>query len=134
MLIGTFSRHVGLSEDTLRYYEKIGLMPDVDRTRSGRRSYSDDHLAWVDFLKVLKATGMGINDMVQYVRLRSLGIASIKERQDLLRSHLKVVEAKRSELERAEILLNEKITLFQSVLDGEVDGDSLECASGDRQT
>lgn len=131
MLIGAFADRVGLSIDTLRYYEKIGLMPDVDRTPSGRRSYSSDHIAWVDFLNILKATGMGVTEMARYVELRSRGLSSLSERQTMLVKHLELVTAKRRELESTESVLNEKITLFQCVLEGEIDGETLHCAKGD---
>lgn len=133
MLIGAFADRVGLSIDTLRYYEKIGLIPDVDRTPSGRRSYSTDHIAWVDFLNILRATGMGVSDMARYVKLRSRGLSSLSERQEMLVKHLKLVTAKRKELENTENLLKEKIKVFQSVLNGERDGASLHCAAGDQR-
>ncbi|MEM6464203.1 MAG: MerR family transcriptional regulator [Pseudomonadota bacterium] len=133
MLIGTFSRRVGLSVDTLRYYEKIGLMPQVDRTHSGRRRYSSDHVAWVDFLNVLKSTGMGVNDMARYVDLRSKGISSINERREMLVQHRKKVTARRRELEESEVLLKEKIDHFQSVMNGDVDGVDLTCATGEKR-
>ena len=133
MLIGTFAERVGLSVDTLRYYEKIGLMPPVDRMPSGRRNYSSDHVAWVEFLNLLKATGMGVRDMSRYVELRSKGLASLQDRQTLLIKHLEVVVAKRKKLEEMERVLREKTALFQSVLDGELNGQTLSCATGDEQ-
>ena len=128
MMIGEFSRKVGLSIDTLRYYEKIGLMPDVDRTRSGRRRYGSDHIVWIDFLHVLKATGMGVGHMAEYVRLRSEGGQSVAQRQKMLIEHLETVSCRRRELQKTERLLRQKIDLFQSVIDGVIEGDSLTCA------
>lgn len=133
MLIGAFADRVGLSADTLRYYEQIGLMPNVGRTPSGRRSYSADHIAWVEFLNILKATGMGVRDMARYVELRSYGLSSLAERHTMLVTHLELVTAKRRELETTEAVLKEKINLFQSVLDGEIDGATLHCAKGDQR-
>ena len=133
MLIGKFADRVGLSVDTLRYYEKIGLMPPVDRMPSGRRNYSSDHIAWVEFLNILKATGMGVSDMSRYVELRSKGLASLQDRQDLLIKHLQIVIAKRKEIKEMETVLREKTALFQSVLDGKLDGQTLACATGVEQ-
>lgn len=85
----------------------------------------------MEFLHVLKATGMGVSDMDRYVKLRSDGLSSLLERQEMLTKHLEVVAAKRKELENVENTLIEKVKLFQSVLNGDIDGDTLHCATGD---
>lgn len=131
MQIGEFAARTGLSPDTLRYYEKIGLMPRPARDRSRRRDYSDDHLRWVEFLQILRSTGMSVNDMVRYVVLRSAGGASVGERLELLVQHRRRVSEERRRLERVEKLLDDKIALFTAVRDGTLDAGALHCASGD---
>ncbi|MEP3199828.1 MAG: MerR family transcriptional regulator [Lentilitoribacter sp.] len=127
MQIGEFSKHSGLSIDTIRYYEKIGLMPLPLRDGGGRRIYRDDHLVWADFLDVLKSTGMGVKDMASYVELRAGGAQSIPERLELLTKHHLKVRAEIKRLQDVDAVLSEKITTFKAVLSGEIDGDSLTC-------
>ena len=67
------------------------------------------YVAWVDFLIILKTTGMGVSDMTQYVELRSKGINSLSQRQSMLTKHLELATLNRIELERTENVLNEKL-------------------------
>lgn len=127
MQIGEFSKHSGLSIDTIRYYEKIGLMPLPLRDGGGRRIYSDDHLVWSDFLDVLKSTGMGVKDMACYVELRAGGAQSIPERLELLIKHHLKVRSEIQRLQKIDAVLSDKIATFKTVLSGEIDGDSLTC-------
>jgi 4-carboxymuconolactone decarboxylase len=70
MRIGEIARLSGLSAHTLRYYERIGLLPYADRDRSGQRDYDASILAWTEFLGRLKTTGMPIREMLRYAALR----------------------------------------------------------------
>lgn len=132
MQIGEFAERTGLSPDTLRYYEKVGLMPRPARDRAKRRDYSDDHLRWVEFLQVLRSTGMGVADMVRYVTLRADGAASVGERLDLLVAHRRRVSQERRRLAEVERLLDEKIALFTAVRDGARAPGDLTCSAGGR--
>lgn len=69
----------GVSEHTLRYYEKVGLL-NVGRLKNGRRFYTEQDVRWIKTLKLLRSTGMSIQDMLHLVRLTRQGDASIKER------------------------------------------------------
>lgn len=131
MRIGDFAERTGLSPDTLRYYEKIGLMPPPGRDGVGARDYSNDHLRWAEFLDVLKSTGMGVRDMARYVALRADGAASIPERLSLLSAHLAKVRAERRRLAAVERTLTDKIAFFEAVLTGAASADDLVCAKGD---
>ncbi len=132
MQIGEFSERSGLSTDTLRYYEKIGLMPSPDRDPGGRRTYSSDHLQWVEFLQVLRSTGMGVRDMARYASLREDGLASVADRLDMLEIHREKVAEERRRLAAVEALLTNKIDMFQGVLDGTLKPTDLSCAVGER--
>ncbi|MEP4031799.1 MerR family transcriptional regulator [Roseibium polysiphoniae] len=129
MLIGDLAQKCGLSVDTLRYYEKIGLIPKPLRDRGGRRVYDQTILRWVDFLDRLKATGMGIKDRLRYADLRTRGAASLTERRQMLEDHRDKV---RSDLERlTEMLdvLDDKIILYRKMEAGEAVDPSFEnCA------
>lgn len=127
MQIGEFSKHSGLTIDAIRYYEKIGLIPLPLRDGGGRRIYGEDHLVWVDFLDVLKSTGMGVKDMASYVELRTHGAKSIPERLELLTRHHQKVRKEIERLQKIDAVLSDKITTFNAVLSGEIDGDTLTC-------
>lgn len=133
MMIGAFSERTGVSADTLRYYEKIGLIPMPARDSGGNRVFSDDHLRWMEFLEVLKSTGMGVKAMSRYVMLRSQGTASIPERLSILKKHYERVSIERQRLADAEQLLADKIVRFQAVVDGQMDPADLTCAQGRRK-
>ena len=76
MKIGELAKRTGLSAHTLRYYERIGLLPYADRDRSGQRDYDASILAWIEFLGRLKTTGMPISEMLAYAALREAGEAT----------------------------------------------------------
>ncbi len=132
MQIGEFSKHSGLTIDAIRYYEKIGLIPLPLRDGGGRRIYGEDHLVWVDFLDVLKSTGMGVKDMASYVELRTHGAQSIPERLKLLTNHHQKVRKEIERLQKIDAVLSDKITTFKAVLNGEMDGDTLTCKKENR--
>ena len=132
MQIGEFSKHSGLTIDAIRYYEKIGLIPLPLRDGGGRRIYGEDHLVWVDFLDVLKSTGMGVKDMASYVELRTHGAQSIPERLKLLTNHHQKVRKEIERLQKIDAVLSDKITTFKAVLNGEIDGDTLTCKKENR--
>lgn len=132
MRIGEFSKHSGLTIDSIRYYEKIGLIPMPLRDGGGRRIYGEDHLIWIGFLDVLKSTGMGVKDMARYVELRAHGAQSIAERLDLLKRHHEAIGNEIQRLHKIDTVLSDKIAMFQAVLDGEIDGDTLMCKKEDK--
>lgn len=73
MKIGELAKRAGLSAHTLRYYERIGLLPRADRDASGQRDYDASILVWIGFLERLKTTGMPIREMLRYAALREQG-------------------------------------------------------------
>ena len=77
----------GITRHTLRYYERIGLLPPVGRTVSGHRRYSDSDVGWIVFLCLLRETGMSIQDMQRFVDLTREGDHTVPTRVDLLRTH-----------------------------------------------
>ena len=66
MKIGNLAKRTGLSAHTIRYYERIGLLPRADRDSSGQRDYGASILVWIEFLGRLKTTGMPIREMLRY--------------------------------------------------------------------
>ncbi|AWB20728.1 MerR family transcriptional regulator [Methylobacterium currus] len=109
MKIGELARHSGLSTHTIRYYEKIGLLPYASRDRSSQRDYDASILSWIAFLRRLKTTGMPIRDMLRYAALREGGRGTEAERRALLESHRDRVRAQVSDLQACLLALDGKI-------------------------
>jgi MerR family transcriptional regulator, copper efflux regulator len=94
LTIQDVSRHSGLSEPTLRYYEEVGLIGPIARDeRSGHRRYSDGDVNAVEILTCLRAVGMGIGEMRTYLANRTRGQEAAAEQRDLLLRHAQQVEA-----------------------------------------
>ena len=79
MKIGELAKRSGLSAHTIRYYERIGLLPYADRDQSGQRDYDASILVWIEFLHRMKTTGMPIREMLRYAALRAGGVETEAE-------------------------------------------------------
>ena len=109
MKIGELTKRSGLSAHTIRYYERIGLLPFAGRDRSGRRDYDASILIWIEFLGRLKTTGMPIREMLRYAALRERGAGTEKERRELLEKHRERVRAHAARLKSCLLVLDTKI-------------------------
>ncbi|MGH3877319.1 MAG: MerR family transcriptional regulator [Actinophytocola sp.] len=103
----------GLSIDTLRYYERIQLIDPPARDSGGRRAYSDEDLAWLEFLTRLRTTGMPIRMMREYARLRHQGTASATRRKQILIEQRAEVLDRIVELNSCLDVLNYKIANYE---------------------
>jgi DNA-binding transcriptional MerR regulator len=110
--------YTGLSAHTLRWYERIGLMPHVDRSNTGQRRYSDQDLDWLDFVGKLRLTGMPVADMVRYAELVRQGRHTYPERLELLVSHREDVIRRIAELRDTLGVLDFKIDLYAGAATG----------------
>jgi len=91
MRIAEVSQKYDLTADTLRYYERIGLIPSVNRNAGGIREYIEEDCNWVNFIKCMRGAGLSIEVLVEYVTMFQQGNSTIKARKKLLieqRSHL----------------------------------------------
>ncbi|TDC82965.1 MerR family transcriptional regulator [Actinomadura sp. 7K507] len=102
----------GFSIDTLRYYEKIGLLPGIARNASGRRVFSDDDLRWLGMLRCLRETGMPIAEMLRYTELARGGTGTVAERLALLQDHDRRVEEQIARLREQQEHIQWKIRLY----------------------
>jgi DNA-binding transcriptional MerR regulator len=107
--ISEVEARTGLSQHTLRWYERIGLMPHVDRSHSGQRRFTDKDLGWLEFVGKLRATGMSVADMVRYAELVREGEHTVAERRELLERTRREVLARIDELTDALGVLDYKI-------------------------
>ncbi|MDP1379577.1 MerR family transcriptional regulator [Priestia megaterium] len=105
----------GLSTHTLRYYEKIGLIKNVQRDQTGYRQYTDVDLAWIQFLIRLRVTGMPMLKMKQFSDLRQKGESTITARKELLEEHYNDVLDKIEELELNSHKIEEKIAHYKKL-------------------
>ena len=103
LTIAEVSKKFDISADTLRYYERIGLIPSVNRPAGGIRNYTQEDCNWVEFIKCMRGAGLSIEVLVDYVNMFKEGNSTIVARKELL------VEQRRQ--------LAEKISEMQAVLD-----------------
>lgn len=91
MTIAEVSQKYNMPADTLRYYERIGLIPPVNRNASGIREYTEEDCNWVNFIKCMRNAGLSIEVLAEYVNMFQQGNSTIRARKELLieqRSHL----------------------------------------------
>jgi len=105
----------GLTAHTLRYYERIGLVWEVDRDGAGHRRYTEDDVGWLLLLTRLRATGMRVRDMLRYAELARNGPATLAARVELLEEQRDRVTARIAELQSDLDLLNYKITAYREL-------------------
>lgn len=115
MLIGEVSRRTGLSIDTLRFYEKIGLIQPPARDDAGRRDYDPEVLGWIGFLEQLNATGMKQADRVRYARLRQQGPATASDRRAMLEVHRDDIRRRLLQLQETLALMDRKIVAYRAM-------------------
>jgi DNA-binding transcriptional MerR regulator len=104
----------GFSLDTIRYYEKIGLLDSVARSSGGHRVFSDDDVAWLGILQCLRDTGMPIADMQRYAELARSGDGTIAERLRLLEDHDRAIEERIAQLRARQAHVRDKIEWYRS--------------------
>jgi DNA-binding transcriptional MerR regulator len=118
MKIGQLAKRSGLSAHTIRYYERIGLLPHAARDPSSRRDYDASILIWIEFLRRMKATGMPIREMLRYAALRERGAGTQAERRALLEEHRERVHRRVVELQECLIVLDAKIAGYSGSKEG----------------
>ena len=116
MTIAEVSRRYQLSPDTLRYYERIGLIPAVGRTKSGIRDYSESDCNWVEFIKCMRGAGLPIESLVEYVALFVQGDKTIPARKLLLIAQRQKLAQRISEMQGVLARLDTKIEGYDSHL------------------
>ena len=113
--IAQAAAHSGLSIDTLRYYERIGLVEPPARDSGGRRDYSDEDMAWLHFLTRLRTTGMPIRMMREYAQLRHRGVGTTSRRKQILVEHRAGVRERISELQSCLEMLDYKVAHYDQI-------------------
>ncbi|HEB96190.1 MAG TPA: heavy metal-responsive transcriptional regulator [Sedimenticola thiotaurini] len=116
--IGWVSRHLGMSVDTLRYYERIGLLPPVLRSASGRRCYGRKDLSRLRFIRRAQAMGFSLDEIAQLLRMREDPLHARDEVRRLTLSKLQETEARLQEITTLRNELQLLVNLCQGTADG----------------
>ena len=114
MTISEVSQKYDISQDTLRYYERIGLIPRVNRNKSGIRDYTEEDCGWVEFIKCMRGAGLSVEVLIEYVRLyiEGGGEKTLKARKDLLIEQRKQLAARLEEMRKVLERLDYKISVL----------------------
>ena len=116
MTIKQVCNQYGLTPDTLRYYEKIGIIPEVRRTAGGIRDYDDAAIGWVENAVCMRSAGVPVESIVEYVRLYQAGDETLEARRDLLKKVHTNLLAQRQQMEAAIDRLAFKISRYDAAL------------------
>ena len=116
MKIADVSEQYGISADTLRYYERIGLIPPVHRKVSGIRDYSELDLRRVEFIKCMRSAGLPVEVLIEYVGLVQQGDKTIEARKEILKEQRELLAARMKEMQKTLDLLNHKIEVYEKAV------------------
>ena len=116
MTIAQVSQKYGVSADTLRYYERIGLLPPVGRTKSGIRDYTEEDCNWVNFINCMRSAGLPVETLIEYVGLCGQGDETIPARKELLMEQRRQLAARIGEMQAVLDRLDKKIEGYESHL------------------
>lgn len=96
MTIKEVAEKYHISQDTLRYYERIKMIPEVTRTSGGIRDYQEEDLKWVELAICMRSAGLPIEAMIEYVRLFQQGDKTIPARLELLNSQMEILKEQKT--------------------------------------
>ena len=116
MTIAEVSEKYGISPDTLRYYEKEGLLPPVKRTAGGIRDYGESDCGWVEFIKCMRSAGLPVEVLAEYVALFMQGDHTAERRKGILIEQRGKIREKIEELKTVEKRLDYKISNYDKII------------------
>lgn len=116
MKIAEVSEQYTISSDTLRYYERIGLIPPVNRSVSGIRDYNETDLKRVEFIKCMRSAGLPIEALIEYVGLVQQGDKTIAARKAILKEQREQLAARMKEMQKTLDLLDYKISVYENTV------------------
>ena len=116
MKIAEVSERYGISTDTLRYYERIGLLPAVNRNDNGIRDYNERDLQRVDFIKCMRGAGLPIEVLIDYMALIQQGDLTIEARKEILVEQRDLLGERIQEMQKTLDLLNHKIQVYENAI------------------
>ena len=117
MTISEVSEKYAVSQDTLRYYERIGLIPPVNRSNRGIRDYEQEDCKWVEFIKCMRSAGLPIEALLEYMALIQQGDETIEARKELLIGQRRQLQARLEEMKTTLERLDYKIARYEHAVD-----------------
>ncbi len=117
MTIKEVSEKFGISQDTLRYYERVGMIPHVTRTAGGIRNYQESDLGWVEMALCMRSAGLPIEAMIEYVRLFQEGDETIPARLQLLLDQREALIEQKAQIDSTLKRLNYKISRYERAVE-----------------
>lgn len=124
MTIKEAANKFGVSQDTLRYYERVGAIPPVGRTAGGIRDYGEEDLKWINTAMCLRSAGVSIESIVEYVKLFQQGEGTFEARCALLSKEREGIIKQIEQLKEAVALLEYKISRYEvAIKTGELSWD-----------
>jgi DNA-binding transcriptional MerR regulator len=108
---------MGVTAHTLRYYEKEGILPYIQRDDYGNRVFHENNIEWMGFIKCLRETGMSIKELKHFADLNLSGEHTIPLRKEILYKHRLLMEKKLEETQKYLERINGKITYYESLND-----------------
>ena len=115
MTIAEVSRKYDLTQDTISYYEKEGLIPTVPRTESGIRNFDEESCNWIEFIKCMRNAGLEIEVLKEYVKLFREGKSTVTKRKELLQKQREKLLEKQKNINETIDRLNYKIKLYDDI-------------------
>jgi DNA-binding transcriptional MerR regulator len=116
MKIGEVSERYEISADTLRYYERVGLIPTVNRNNTGIRDYNEIDLKRVEFIKCMRSAGLPIEVLIEYVSLVQQGDQTIQARKEILKEQRRQLITRMKEMQETLNLLDYKIGVYEKAV------------------
>lgn len=116
MTIAEASRKYGLSPDTLRYYERIGLLPPVPRNKSGIRDYDEESCRWIELMRCMRKAGVQIEALIEYVALYRQGADTAEARKNILIEQRERLLERMADMQQSLDRLNQKIQNYEQVM------------------
>ena len=116
MKIAEVSEQYSISSDTLRYYERVGLIQPVNRKESGIRDYNELDLRRVEFIKCMRSAGLPVEVLIEYVRLVQQGDKTIEARREILKEQRELVIARMQEMQKTLDVLDHKIEVYENAV------------------
>ena len=115
MTISEVSKKFEVSVDTLRYYERIGLIPKVMRNGSGNRDFTEKDCGWVQFIKCMRGAGVSIESLIDYVKMFQEGSVTIQARKQLLIEEYENLSERIAEMQSVQEKLKAKIDNYENI-------------------
>ncbi len=116
MTISEVSERYAMPQDTLRYYERIGLLPHVSRNKSGVRDYTEEDCRRVEFIKCMRRAGLPVEVLIEYVGLFQQGDETVEARKALLVEQRRLLANRMEDMQKTLDRLDYKIAVYEQTV------------------